>query len=94
MYDIIEQAHKHRRVDKADNYGELIEVSEEISKEIENIILLPSNENALIKFHYSQTWKGNPFIEEKGQECKEEKSSKEICCKLPSNHKFRVSNKK
>ena len=43
MYDFIEQAHKHRRVDKADNDGKFAEVSEKIFQKIENIILLPSN---------------------------------------------------
>ena len=32
MYDIIERAHKHRRVDRADSDGELVEVSEVILK--------------------------------------------------------------
>ena len=39
MYDTIEQAFKHSRVDRADSDRELVEVDEEISKEIENIIL-------------------------------------------------------
>ena len=91
MYDIISQAHKNRGVEQADNDGELVEICEAIAKEIEDVVLLPSKLTDLISFHYSQTWKDNSFVEEKGQGCKEEKSSKETCCEFSIYHRCRVS---
>ena len=42
MYEIIVKAHKNRRIDNPEKDDELIEISAEIAKEIEEVILLPS----------------------------------------------------
>ena len=78
MYDIIMFAYKHRGVEGSENDEEMIELDAEIAREIENVVLLPSNIHLLIRTCNCKTSKDCLFIEEKDQRPKTKKGIKEV----------------
>ena len=75
MFENVDHVQRNRAVSNIENRDNKVEITEEIAKEIETIVSLPSK--SIFDRNIRQAWKSSPLIKDKIKVCKTKKEIKE-----------------